>query len=176
MKLIQAKKISYDYQRKRKYKDITYIVIHNTANRGDTALNNCNWFAYRNVLKAGAHIFIDQQGKGYRSIRMNRTAWAVGGYYTGKNGAGNYYGKCTNYNSVSIELCDIVGKKPSKKMLKKLKKTIKYIQRWCPNATTIIRHWDVNGKDCPQIMAGKNNKVWKDLLKYLGYKKGKKIK
>ena len=107
---------------------------------------------------------------------MNRTAWSVGGFYTDKKGAAKYYGKCTNYNSISIELCDIVGKKPSKKMLKKLKKTIKYIQRWCPNATTIIRHWDVNGKDCPQIMAGKNNKVWKDLLNYLGYQKGKKIK
>ena len=176
MKLIQAKEISYDYRRKRKYKDITYIVIHNTANRGDTALNNCNWFAYRNTLKAGAHIFIDQQGKGYRSIRMNRTAYSVGGFYTDKKGAAKYYGKCTNYNSISIELCDIVGKKPSKKMLKKLKKTIKYIQRWCPNATTIIRHWDVNGKNGPQIMTGTKNQTWKQILKYLGYQKGKKIK
>lgn len=176
MKLIQAKKVSYDYQRKRKRKDVKYIVVHFTSNKGDTAKGNCNYFAYINTRQAGAHIFGDQGGKFLRSIRMNRTAWSVGGLFTLKNGAGSYYGKCTNYNSISIELCDIVNKKPSKAMLKGLKKTIKYIQRWCPNATTIIRHWDVNGKECPARMIGKNNKEWKELLNYLGYKKGKKIK
>ena len=176
MKLIQAKKISYDYAHKRKYKDIRYIVVHNTANRGDSSLGNCNYFKTYNTLQAGAHIFGDQKGYFLRSIRLNRTAWAVGGFYTNKNGAAKYYGKCTNYNSVSIELCDIVTKNPSKAMLKGLKNTIKYIQRWCPNATTIIRHWDVNGKDCPSRLKGTNNKRWKAILKYLGYKKGKKIK
>jgi N-acetylmuramoyl-L-alanine amidase CwlA len=176
MKLVQAKEISYDYAHKRKYKDIRYIVVHNTANRGDSALGNCNYFAKYNTGKAGAHIFGDQRGHFIRSIRMNRTAWAVGGFYTNKKGAAKYYGKCTNYNSISIELCDIVDKKPSQAMLINLKKTIKYIQRWCPNATTIIRHWDVNGKDCPHIMTGTKNKTWKQILKYLGYQKGKKIK
>lgn len=176
MKLIEAKKISYDWTNKRKYKSIKYIVIHNTANKGDTAQGNCNYFARTNTRQAGAHIFGDQAGRYIKSVRLNRAAWSVGGFFTQKNGAGKYYGKCTNYNSVSIELCDIVTKNPSKAMLKGLKKTIKYIQRWCPNATTIIRHWDVNGKDCPARLKGANNKRWKDILKYLGYKKGKKIK
>lgn len=176
MKLIQAKKLSYDYEHKRKYRDVKYIVVHNTGNKNDSAKNNADFFAHSNNRLAGAHVFIDQKGYGFRSVKLNRTAWAVGKFFTKKNGAGRYWKKCTNYNSVSIELCDIVNKKPSKKMLKKLKKTIKWIQRWCPNATTIIRHWDCCGKDCPKLMMGKNNKLWKDVLKYLGYTKGKKIK
>lgn len=51
---------------------------------------------------------MDKQGEIWRSIPMNRIAYAVGGFYSqsGGAGAGAYYGKCTNANSVSIELCD----------------------------------------------------------------------
>lgn len=57
----------------------------------------------------------------------------------------------TNENSVSIELCDCnnVEKPYSNKQIKAVRKLIKYIQRYCPNANKIIRHFDVNGKHCP---------------------------
>lgn len=50
-------------------------------------------------------------------------------------------------------------------MIKTVKWLVKYIQKYCPNAKTIIRHWDVNGKDCPQIMVGKDNEEWKSFKK-----------
>ena len=171
MKLIKAKKISYDYARKRNRKSIDYIVIHNTGNNGDTAIGNCHYFQRGNTRQAGAHFFIDQQGKYYKSIPMCRTAWSVGGYFTKQNGAGKYYQKCTNYNSVSIELCDIVKKDPSEAMIKALKKVLKYIRKYCPNAKIICRHWDVNGKSCPMRFKGRDNARWKKLLKDIGYKK-----
>lgn len=154
-----AKKISYDSSKRRKRKDVKYIVIHYTGNSGDTAKNNATYFANSNTREAGAHFFVGKKGVVYKSINMNRTAWAVGGLYSKENGAGRYYGKCTNYNSVSIELCDCVTGY-SKKQATATKNLIKYIQKYCPNAKTIIRHWDVNGKQCPLPMVGKNNTMW----------------
>lgn len=160
---LSAKIISYD-SKKRKRKDVKYIVIHYTGNNGDTAKNNATYFAKSNTREAGAHFFVGRKGAIYKSINMNRTAWAVGGLYSHTNGAGTYYGKCTNYNSVSIELCDCV-KGYSKKQATATKKLIKHIQKYCPNATTIIRHWDVNGKKCPLPMVGINNSMWKQFKK-----------
>ena len=164
-----AKPISYD-PKKRSKKNVKYIVIHYTGNAGDTAKGNLNYFDNTNKREAGAHFFVDRQGKTGRSIPMNRTAWAVGGdRRSGMKGEAKYYNKCTNYNSVSIELCDVATKDPSQKQIKAVKKLIKYIKKYCPNAKTVIRHWDVNGKQCPIRMIGDSTtttgKKWKNFKK-----------
>ena len=158
-----AKKISYDSSKKRRYKDVKYIVIHYTGNENDTAKSNATYFAKSNKREAGAHFFVDEKGKVYKSVNMNRAAWSVGGAkYTdcSKTGGGTYYNKCTNYDSVSIELCNYTKGYPSKKQVTACKKLVKYIRKHCPNAKEIIRHWDVNGKKCPATMASKNNYCW----------------
>lgn len=159
-----AKKISYGDKRSRN--DVRYIVIHYTGNEGDTAKGNANYFANGNTRTAGAHFFVDKKGEIYKSVNMNRPAWAVGGKYDLTNGAGKLYGKCTNFNSVSIELCDCC-KDVNEAQKKAVKELTKYIQKHCKNAKTIVRHWDVNGKNCPAPMVGKNNKKWKNLYDYL---------
>ena len=58
-----AKKISYGG--KRNCKDIRYIVIHFTANKGDTAKNNADYFSTGNERMAGAHFFVDKKGDIY---------------------------------------------------------------------------------------------------------------
>lgn len=151
---------SLSYGGKRAYKDIKYIPIHYTGNNGDTAKANANYFATSNNRQAGAHFFVDRTGEIWKSININRIAWAVGGKYTTSNGAGTYYGKCTNVNSVSIELCDCAEKQPSWEQMVACRKLVQYIQKKCPNAKTVIRHWDVNGKECPKLMIGKRNEKW----------------
>lgn len=154
MKKIPAKSISYS-PTKRKKRDVLYIVIHNTGNNGDTAENNGNFYKNVNTRQAGAHFFIDQAGVKVKSINLDRIAYSVGGAkYSdcAKTGGGKLYGKVTNANSVSIELCDIVNKEPSEAMVKSVWKVIKYIRKYCPNAQTVVRHFDVNGKHCPQAM------------------------
>ena len=79
-----------------------------------------------------------------------------------KRGAAFYYKKCTNANSVSIEMCDCLKNVGWDQMLA-VRELVQYIQKKCPNAKTIIRHWDVNGKECPKPMIGSNNKKWKHL-------------
>ena len=51
-----ANQNSYSYI-KRKRKDVKYIVIHFTANKGDTAKNNADYFATGNTRQAGGPFF-----------------------------------------------------------------------------------------------------------------------
>ena len=165
-----AKSISYG--NKRPLSNIKYIVIHYTGNKGDTAQNNLDYFANGNTRQAGAHFFVDKKGKVGKSIAMNRTAWAVGGdHRSGRKGEAAYFGKCTNANSVSIELCDMCLKTNWEQMYA-TRKLVKYIQSKCPNAKTIIRHWDVNGKDCPAPFTGNGNEKWTEFKRFItaGYK------
>lgn len=148
-----AKKISYLNGVKRKHKTITEIYIHGTSNDGDTAKNNVDYYATGNIREAGAHFFVDRNGKIARSIPMNRIAYSVGNWKL-------------NCISVSIELCDIQHKYPSQKQIKATKKLIKYIRKHCKNAKKIKRHYDANGKLCPSIMSGNTHKdkTWKQFL------------
>ena len=169
MRYIRAKGISYDTKRKRDKKDVIFIAIHGTANKNDTAENNAKYYATSNRRSAGAHFFADRAGYVVKSIAMERTAWAVGGNkYTdcNKTGGCKLYGKCTNYNSVSVELCDIVDQYPSAAQIIAVKETIKYIRKYCPNAKKVIRHFDVTGKHCPSSMM--DDKSWKRFLKDIG--------
>ena len=171
-----AKPISYG--NKRSLNSIKYIVIHYTGNKGDTAKGNANYFATSNQRQAGAHFFVDKSGTIYKSINMNRIAWAVGGKVSTAGSAGSYYGKCTNTNSISIELCDCMNDTNWEQMLA-ARQLVQYIKKKCPNAKTIIRHWDVSGKSCPGSMTGKANKKWQHLHGFLtdGYQfKAKVIK
>lgn len=161
--MIKAKSISYGGTRA--LSAVKYIVIHYTGVNGDTAKNECNFFAHSNTRAAGAHYFVDQAGNVYQSIPLNRVAWSVGGFFTKANGAGTYYNKCVNNNSVSIEMCDNLKKDPSAKQTAAIKTLVAYIKKQCPNAKTIIRHWDVNGKKCPARMATKNNTKWNNFKK-----------
>lgn len=168
---VQAKKISYGSERK--LSEVRFICIHNTGNNGDLARSNALYFNREdgNQRNAGAHFFIDQLGNVYQTIKLKRTAWSVGGFVTKANGAASYYQKCTNTNSVSIELCDIVRKDPSADMIDAVIDVIAYIRDKCPNAKTVIRHWDVSGKSCPERMTGTNNAHWKAFLAAIGEKK-----
>lgn len=141
----KAKQISFSRQ-KRNRKNIKYIVIHYTQNKGDTAKNNVDYFANVNKREAGAHFFVSANGDYAKSIPMNRSAWAVGGCVYDENA--KYLNKCTNFNSISIELCDAVDGWTVGHVTG-TKKVIKYIRKYCPNAKTIICHHDVNGKNCP---------------------------
>lgn len=163
IKFIKASSLSYGDIRS--YKDIVYIVLHYTSNKGDTAENNAKYFSPSggNKLKAGAHYFVDKKGEVYKSVPLNRVANAVGGFYTQERGGGKYYKRCTNRNSVSIELCDCL-EDINDKQLASLKELIKRIKNKCKNVKMIIRHWDVNGKECPKPFIGTNNKRWKEIV------------
>ena len=172
---IKASKYSYRVNSKgkpikRNKATVKYIVIHNTGDKRDTARNEGAYFKRNNVRYSGAHFFVDRQGNIVKSVPMNYTAWSVGGKrYSNcsKTGGGKKYGVCTNANSVSIELCDIVDREPSEEQIAATKWLIGYIRsHGCKNATNIIRHFDVTGKPCPARYV--DDDKWTDFEKKLG--------
>ena len=98
-----------NYGSSRKTSAIKYIVVHYTANDGDTDEANAKYFK-NNVVKTSAHYFVDDDSV-TQSVHDNYVAWHCGGkrysdYKT--TGGAKFYGKCTNTNSIGIELCDTV--------------------------------------------------------------------
>ena len=133
---------------------IRYIVLHYTANDGDSGESNAKYFQKPN-RNASAHYFVDDDSI-TQSVPDNFIAWSVGGKkYTDceKTGGGKLYGTATNANSVSIEMCDT--KKDGK--LQAAEKTLKNAAALCMelmekyhiDISRVIRHFDVNGKHCP---------------------------
>lgn len=150
-----------NYGAKRSTSSIKWIVMHYTANDGDTDTGNANYFAtgYRG---ASAHYFVDDDSI-TRSVPDNYVAWSVGGAKWDdcwKTGGGKYYGQCTNSNSISIEMCDTIrdGKidVTDKTLINAANLCRSLMYKYNIDINHVICHFDVNGKHCPDF----NNGAW----------------
>lgn len=147
---------------------VEYIVIHYTNGDKDTAENEGKYFQRKNI-HASAHFFIDRDGNVIKSVPLDHVAWSVGGKKWNdckKTGGGKYYKKCMNNNSVSIELCGISKRDASPEQIEACRNVIIYIRKYCKNAKTIIRHFDVTGKHCPSRYM--DDEKWDKLRKAIG--------
>lgn len=154
----------------RSFSDIKYIVYHYTANDGDTAKNNARYFA-NNVVKASAHYFVDD-AEIYNSVPDACVAWAVGGNKWGdvaKTGGGKMFGKITNRNSISIEMCDTVRNGVVQATEKTLQNAValgKYLMKlYNIPIENVYRHFDVTGKHCPAYFM--DNNKWQEFKEKL---------
>ena len=143
---------------------IKWICIHYTANDGDRDESNGKYFR-NNVVGASAHYFVDSDSV-TQSVADNRVAWSVGGKKyanCGSTGGGKYYGKVTNTNSISIELCDDVKNGtiyPSAKTIENALELTEYLmKKYNIPKSNVIRHFDVTGKPCPKYWT--NDAKWK---------------
>lgn len=138
--------------------NIKYIVIHYTANNGDTAKNNAEYFANNRNVSASAHYFVDENTI-WQSVKDSDTAWHCG--------AKSYkHSYCRNNNSIGIELCsrkDSNGnyyfKDATVKNAADLTKTL--MAKYNIPVTNVIRHYDVTGKMCPEPMV-RNTTSWSE--------------
>lgn len=135
---------------------IKYIVVHYTANNKDTAKNNAEYFK-NNIVGASAHFFVDEN-EIYQSVPDYYAAYSVGGNKYLNTKGGKYYGKCTNNNSISVELCDSVDFVPEKTadLARQLIKNL--MKKYNVPINRVIRHYDVTGKICPKPLI--NDKAW----------------
>ena len=166
IQMVQVSKLSAlrcNYGDARKTSNIKYIVIHYTANDGDTAASNARYYA-RGNRGASAHYFVDSSYI-VQSVADNYVAWSVGGNkYSdcNKTGGGTLYGKCTNANSISIEICDDNKNGniyPSEKTISNaIELTQLLMKKYNISINNVIRHFDVTGKKCPMYWCGDSQK------------------
>ena len=141
---------------------IQFLVIHYTANNGDTVQNNLDYFA-GNAVGASAHYFVDENGYG-QSVKDADTAWHCG--------ASSYrHEACRNANSIGMELC---SRKDSKGNYYFLDQTVynaaalarQLMQTYGIDRAHVLRHYDVTGKKCPAPMVD-NPTLWENFLNLL---------
>lgn len=145
---------------KKKYNK-KWLVIHFTANDGDNATNNGKYFK-NNVVKASAHYFVDDDTI-VKSVEEDYVAYAVGGKKL--NSGGIYHGVVTNYNSISIELCDTVkdGKYnvSAKTRANAIELAKDIVKRHNIDKSHVVRHYDITGKMCPKYFVD-DESAWID--------------
>lgn len=152
----------------RQSSSIRYIVYHFTANKTDKAKSNANYFK-NNVVKASAHYFVDGTSV-YQSVPDLTIAYSVGGgkYSDCKaTGGGSMYGKITNANSISIEMCSDNGAISTSTINNAVELGKKLMKKYNIPVSHIFRHFDVNGKHCPGWSGwyGKDSSKWNSFLK-----------
>lgn len=140
-----------------------YIVLHYTGNSGTsaTAKGNANYF-HTCDRKASAHYVVDENATIYQCVPDNRAAWSVG---DSSNGHGTFYGKCTNTNSISIEMVSHSNGSyyiPDATIQRASELTRDLMKKYGIDADHVIRHYDVTTKACPEPMCGttEKNKKW----------------
>ena len=125
---------------------VRYIVMHYTANNGDTAHNNCDYYHRVGGLQASAHYFVDEHGA-MQSVRECDTAWHCGA-------RAYWHPECRNANSIGIEMC---SRKRADGSYYILPETVanaaalarEIMQRYGIDTEHVLRHYDVTGKRCP---------------------------
>ncbi|WP_269478683.1 N-acetylmuramoyl-L-alanine amidase [Hominibacterium faecale] len=159
------KKISKRNRTLYKNRSIKYLVLHYVG-AVSKAADNAKYFygAYRG---ASAHYFVDDSSI-YQVVEDKNAAWHCGGGLQGSGGH-SFYKKCTNANSIGIELC--CKRKNGKlyitdKTLANAAKLVQYLQaKYDIPDSRVIRHYDVTGKNCPAPYI--NADKWKAAKKVL---------
>lgn len=134
---------------------IKYIVLHYTATDRATAKNETMFFATNTswqALNASADFAVDDNEVWQYNTQIDtRYCWAVG-----DGSAGTYGDRCTNANSVSIEMCCYlsgnrwyIGEKTYQNALALTKHLM---QKYGVSSDRVIRHYDVSTKWCPNAV------------------------
>lgn len=138
---------------------IRYIVVHYTANKGDTAKSNADYFA-RATTKTSAHYFVDEK-EVWQSVKDEDTAYHCG--------AKTYkHPFCRNGNSIGVEMCllDKSGNIRPGTIDTALSVVRQLMAAYDIPIDRVLRHYDVTGKSCPRPMV-ENPQLWEDFKKEL---------
>lgn len=136
---------------------IEYIVVHYTANKGDTAKNNVDYFA-RTVTGTSAHYFVDRNAV-MQSVDEGDTAWHCGSDHP-------RHPYCRNSNSIGIEMCDSVEGVPEDVRSLTVSLVQELMSRYGLDPSHVLRHYDVTGKRCPAPWVD-NPAEWMEFKKML---------
>lgn len=153
---------------------IKYIAIHYTAgssSKEGSALNTRNVFLSR---KASADYVVDDaQIVQINPDIRNYYCWSVGDAKNTASGGGRLYGKATNKNTISIEMCSTLKKgttalvpnhdgwSVTDSVVNNTLKLVRYLMvKYNIPKENVVRHYDVSGKLCPGIVGWNNAQLY----------------
>ena len=161
-----VKRTSTVHTTAKKNRSIDFIVMHYTAgvtSKAGSAISTATYFSTTDREVSSDFTVDDATVVQYNPDIRNRYTWHCGGSKYATKG-GSFYGKCTNSNSIGIEVCSTnsTGKmqnandksysftasavKTAEELVKQLMKEYNI------PASRVIRHYDVTGKPCPGII------------------------
>ncbi len=145
---------------------IKYIVMHYTANNGDTAMNNAQYF-HNNIVQASAHYFVDENSV-VQSVRDSDGAWHCGGSL--ESSQHPLHNICMNRNSLGVEMCSdkVNGKYViTAQTVDRAVELVKYLMaKYGIDVDHVVRHYDVTGKLCPEPWV-RDESQWKSFKERL---------
>ena len=125
---------------------IEWIVMHYTANDGDSGMSNARYFQKALNPVASAHYFVDDR-EIVQSVPDEYVAYHCGAYKY-------WHPFCRNYNSIGIEMCDSKRDGTVKATEQTIRNAAELAAALCERyglpVSHIIRHYDVTGKRCPK--------------------------
>ena len=134
---------------------IEWIVMHYTANDGDSGMSNARYFQKALNPVASAHYFVDDR-EIVQSVPDEYVAYHCGAY--------KYrHPFCRNYNSIGIEMCSVIRNGvyviPEETMKRAAKLTRELMAKHHVPVSRVCRHYDVTHKDCPEPWV-RNPQLW----------------
>lgn len=167
-------------------RNIKYIVVHYTAgstSRTGAARNTAVMFSSPSHGGSADFIVDDTEIVQYSPDIENYLCWHAGVDYSG--GTAEFHGKCTNANSIGIEICSTnpnwnqFDRANSPKWsftaaaVARAAELVKYLmEKYKIPAANVIRHWDVCHKECPGIIGWNPNSgseaKWLEFKKTIG--------
>lgn len=158
-KPIINKRITHSSNYTTGHKPWKYIAMHYTANNGDTAEGNCNYYLSPN-RGASAHFFVDETSI-WQSVELTNKAWHIGsetGVY--------YHNDCRNSNCIGVEMCSRKDSNGNYYIKDEVVNNARTLVKWLMQeynipVSNIVRHYDVTHKECPKPWV-KNPKLFED--------------
>jgi N-acetylmuramoyl-L-alanine amidase len=129
-----------DYSRSQApLKQVNGVIIHFVGNAGSSAVSNRNYFEQLKLLKqtsACAHFIVGLDGEIIQCIPVNEVAYASAE---------------RNEDTIAIEYChtDTDGTPNEETYASLVKLTAEVCIRFSLTEEDILRHYDINGRDCP---------------------------
>lgn len=154
---------------------IKYLAIHYTAGAtskaGHAATMKDSWEKSR---RASADFGVDDRDMvQFNPDPKNYCCWAVGDKKNPYSGGGTLYGKATNRNTISIEICSNLAKGASASAVNhegwyytddalnnavRLAKIL--MKKYNIPIERVVRHYDISGKACPGIIGWNNAGIY----------------
>lgn len=164
MKIIT--KVSNVHTTAKASRKIEYIIVHYTAgvtSKDGSAASLADYYRTTSTEVSSDFTVDDTSAVQYNPDIRNRYCWHCGGSKYNTKG-GSFYGKCTNANSIGVEICSTnsTGKMQAANdksysfteaaVANAAELVLKLMSDYNIPAERVIRHYDVTGKPCPGII------------------------